>query len=63
MSQTEIIEALTTADGEPLQKALARATRHARFRAFFLVVPLLLFVIVTFAVPIAQMLYLSIHNP
>ncbi|MFT6582208.1 MAG: putative spermidine/putrescine transport system permease protein [Alphaproteobacteria bacterium] len=46
-----------------MQKALARATRHARFRAFFLVVPLLLFVIVTFAVPIAQMLYLSIHNP
>ena len=61
--RTEPIEMLTTADGEPLKAALTRATRRARLRAFFLVVPLLLFVLVTFAAPIAQMLYLSIHNP
>lgn len=55
--------ALTTGDGTPLKLALALATRRARIRAFLLVVPLLLFVVVTFAVPIAQMLYLSINNP
>ncbi len=61
--QPETGAMLTTADGAPLKEALARAMRRARFRAFLLVVPLLIFVLVTFAVPIAQMLYLSIHNP
>jgi len=54
---------LTTGDGTPLKTALARVTRRARLKALFLVVPLLLFVIVTFAVPIGQMLYLSVYNP
>ena len=53
---------LTTADGTPLKTALGRATRRARWRAFVLVAPLLLFVLVTFAAPIVQMLYRSIHN-
>ena len=55
--------ALITGDGTPLKQALAQATRRSRIRAFLLVAPLLLFVVVTFAVPIAQMLYLSINNP
>jgi putative spermidine/putrescine transport system permease protein len=54
---------LVTPDGRPLKMALAQATRRARIRAFALVLPLLLFVLVTFAFPIGQMLYLSIHNP
>ena len=54
---------LVMADGQPLKKALTRAMRRARLRAFLLVVPLLAFVLVTFALPIGQMLYLSIHNP
>ncbi len=53
---------LTTADGTPLKKALARAMRRARINAFLLVAPLLLFVVVTFAVPIGQLLYLSVNN-
>ena len=53
---------LTTVDGVPLKTALGRATRRARWRAFFLVAPLLLFVFITFAVPIAQMLFRSVHN-
>ena len=53
---------LTTADGTPLKTALGRATRRARWRAFVLVAPLLLFVLVTFAVPIVQMLHRSVHN-
>jgi len=55
--------ALTTADGRPLKQALAQASRRARVRSFLLVAPLLLFVALTFAVPIGQMLYLSIYNP
>jgi putative spermidine/putrescine transport system permease protein len=54
---------LRTADGTPLRTALLRASRRAKIRAFLLVLPLLLFVLVTFAVPIGQMLYRSIHNP
>ncbi|MBB4627150.1 putative spermidine/putrescine transport system permease protein, partial [Paracoccus denitrificans] len=33
---------LRTADGRPLRSALARSSRRARRRAFFLVLPLLL---------------------
>lgn len=57
------IPALKTADGRPLNQALAQAKRRARGRAFLLVVPLLIFVLVSFAAPIVQMLYLSIYNP
>ena len=53
---------LTTADGRPLKAALARAGARARGRAFLLVAPLLLFVVVTFVVPIGQMLLRSVHN-
>ena len=54
---------LTTADGKPLKAALAAAQAHAKRRAFFLVMPLLLFVVVTFVAPIAQMLHQSLYNP
>ncbi len=60
---TGAVQQLTTDDGTPLKAALARTGRRARIRALLLVSPLLLFVLVTFAAPIAQMLYLSIHNP
>lgn len=53
---------LTAADGTPLHKALGRATRRAKWRAFLLVFPLLIFIIITFAIPIAQMLYRSVNN-
>jgi len=55
-------EVLTAADGTPLRVALARATRRAKWRAFILVAPLLAFILITFAFPIAQMLYRSINN-
>ena len=53
---------LTTADGKPLKASLARAQARARRRALFLVLPLLIFVLVTFIFPIGQMLFRSIHN-
>ena len=54
---------LRTADGVPLRHALARAQRRARWRAFLLVLPLLAFVVITFVIPIGQMLHRSVHNP
>lgn len=53
---------LTTADGQPLARALARSSRRARRRAFLLVLPLLLFIVLTFVVPIGQMLQRSVKN-
>jgi putative spermidine/putrescine transport system permease protein len=53
---------LTTADGRPLKQALARAQRRSRLRAIGLVAPLLVFIVVTFIVPIGQMLHRSFHN-
>ncbi|MDP2087100.1 MAG: ABC transporter permease [Gemmobacter sp.] len=53
---------LSTADGRPLKSALARAQSRAKWRAFLLVAPLLLFVLVTFVAPIGQMLFRSVHH-
>ncbi len=53
---------LTTADGMPLAQALARASARSRRRAFLLVAPLLLFVVVTFVTPMFQMLFRSVYN-
>ncbi len=54
---------LTTADGKPLKAALNAAQSKARWRAFFLVAPLLAFVLFTFVAPIGQLLQRSVHNP
>ncbi|WP_151718099.1 ABC transporter permease [Gemmobacter serpentinus] len=53
---------LTTSDGRPLKAALAQAQARARRRAFLLVAPLLLFVVITFILPIGQMLQRSIYH-
>lgn len=53
---------LRTADGLPLKTALARSQARAKRRAFLLVAPLFLFVIITFVIPIGQMLFQSVYN-
>lgn len=53
---------LTTADGRPLKAALAAAQARAKRRAFLLVLPLLLFVLLTFLVPIGYMLKRSFEH-
>jgi putative spermidine/putrescine transport system permease protein len=55
-------ELLTTADGRPLKEALAKAQLRAKRRAFFLVLPLLLFILLTFLVPIVYMLKRSVEH-
>jgi len=59
---TDTTAPLTTADGRPLKAALAAAQSRARRKAFFLVAPLLLFVVVTFIIPIGQMLQRSVYH-
>ncbi len=53
---------IVTADGQPLKAALIRSQKLARRRAFLLVAPLFLFVMITFIVPIGQMLVQSVYN-
>lgn len=55
-------ELLTTADGRPLKEALAIAQSRAKRRAFVLVLPLLLFVLLTFLIPIGYMLKRSVEH-
>ncbi len=61
LSSAGIIAAgpILAADGMPLDKKLAIVTRRARIKAFLLVAPLLLFVLVFFVAPIVMMLRLS----
>jgi len=55
--------ALTTSDGRPLRAALASAQQRAKRRAFLLVLPLLAFIVITFIVPIGQLMHQAIYNP
>jgi len=56
-------EKLFTADGTPLRKALERANRRRKLTALALVGPLLAFILIFFAFPIAQMMWRSVDNP
>ena len=53
---------MLAADGTPLQKSLARSLRRQKMRALMLVAPLFLFVLLSFVIPIASMLFRSVEN-
>ena len=53
---------LLAADGRPLKQSLSRALRRQKVRALLLVTPLLVFVLVTFVLPIGNMLFRSVQN-
>lgn len=55
-------EQVLAADGTPLKASLSRALRRQKLRAFLLVAPLLLFIMLTFIIPIGQMLFRSVEN-
>ncbi|MBT0958904.1 ABC transporter permease [Alphaproteobacteria bacterium KMM 3653] len=61
-AETGAQDALVTADGKPLKAALRAAQARSKRRAFYLVAPLLVFILLTFVAPILQMLHQSIHN-
>ncbi len=58
MSDTTMV----AADGRPLKASLNRALRRQKMRALMLIAPLLLFILITFIWPIAQMLFRSVEN-
>ena len=55
-------EQILTTDGVPLKVSLKKAERKNKIRAFLLVFPLLLFIIVTFVIPIGDMLTRSVDD-
>jgi len=52
-------EQMLAADGRPLKASLNRALRRQKLRALMLIAPLLLFILITFIIPIGQMLFRS----
>jgi len=54
---------LKTRDGRSLKAALRRSEGAARRRAFYLVLPILLFLLITFAFPLLQFISRSVYNP
>ena len=55
-------QVMTTADGTPLKVSLNRALRRNKFRAFLWVAPLLAFILISFLVPIFDMVFRSAEN-
>ena len=53
---------LYTADGTPLKISLVRAQRRSKIIAFSMVLPLLIFILIAFLIPIVDMLLLSVDN-
>jgi putative spermidine/putrescine transport system permease protein len=55
--------AVVTADGLPLKLKLRQAERRKKLTALLLVTPLLVFIVVTFVMPIFDMMRRSVDNP
>ncbi|WP_298497604.1 ABC transporter permease [uncultured Maritimibacter sp.] len=53
---------MLAADGRPLKASLRRALRRQKMRALMLIAPLLIFILITFIAPIADMLFRSVEN-
>jgi putative spermidine/putrescine transport system permease protein len=53
---------MLAADGRTLKSSLNRALRREKLRALLLIAPLLIFVLITFIAPIADMLFRSVEN-
>jgi putative spermidine/putrescine transport system permease protein len=59
---TDTAAQVLSADGRPLKRSLNRALRAQKLRALALIAPLLIFVVVTFVIPILSMLFRSVEN-
>ena len=55
-------EQILTTDGIPLKVSLRKTERKNKIRAFLLVFPLLLYILITFVLPIADMLLRSVDD-
>ncbi len=54
---------LTTVDGTPLKVSLARALRRDKIKSLLLVAPLIVFITLTFVIPIGDMLLRGVEDP
>lgn len=54
---------MTTSDGIPLKVSLRRSQRKAKLLAFLLVAPLLVFITVSFIIPVVNMTLRGVENP
>ena len=63
MTAAAVAAVTPAADPAALRHALARAGRRRQWRAFALTLPLLLFLLLTFLVPIAALLKRAVENP
>ncbi len=61
-SPTDAQGALLAADGTPLKLKLRQSMRASRMRAFGLVLPLLIFVLASFVIPILVLLWQGVYN-
>jgi len=59
---TMAVQIAADPDGIPLRIKLARVERRRKLRAFSLVLPLLLFILIGFALPIGRMMFNAIHD-
>ncbi|WP_259783109.1 ABC transporter permease [Aestuariispira ectoiniformans] len=63
MAQVDTVDSpMTTADGMPLKASLRRAERRNQIKAVTLVLPLFVFLVVSFLLPIGDMLFRSVEN-
>ncbi len=62
MSEATSNGPVLTQDGVPLKTSLAKALRREKLRAFLLIAPLLVFILITFVLPIGDMLWRSVEN-
>ena len=53
---------ILTTDGIPLEVSLKKAEKKNKIKAFLLVAPLLLFLIITYIFPIGEMLFRSVDD-
>jgi len=54
---------ILAADGTPLAQKLAQSTRILKRRALFLTLPLIVFIVISFVIPIGQMIWRGVSNP
>ena len=62
MTSTTADRVPRTADGVPLKVKLRRAERRRKLKAVGLVLPLFLFIVIAFVVPIGIMLFNAVHD-
>ena len=55
-------EQILSSDGIPLEVSLKKAERKNKLKAFFLVAPLFLFILIIYVFPIGDMLFRSVDD-